>query len=437
MRIRMIGNRRYPDFQAYCGKINGRKILFFAKTEEEAAAKGAAFIARYDKADGPIMSALSRRQSFDALNALEILASAGAGGETATLSEIAADFVGRRNAERRAPASGEDVRGLTLGELSRRFMESIDASRERHFKTHKSIISRLLKCVPPGTPADGLRPADFERFLAPYKEPVTRNSLLSRLKSFANWCVKKRLIAVSPVAEIEPSVTVYKEPAFFDPSKVERILRVAEREASDALEAGDDMARRRAASMGMFLTLGFLAGIRTSEIFRARWSEINLEEGFVRIPRPKGATSGARPRIAELESNAVSWVRFFRDISPCSEKKGQKCAPIKSCRASGASKNGSAQSSRLSRCRGATTRTTTSCATLTRPCTSRLSAIPAPPRSTSGTGVPLKNSTGITRAFIPTPPPRRIGKSFPQRNPRSTMPAQQPTLDNRRLTVGA
>ena len=308
-RVRVVKGRKYSDFQAYCGRVNGKKLSLFANTAEEAAARGEAFIARYKSSDGPILASLSRRQVLDALNALEILAAAGANLQSASLSALAAEFVGRYGAVGEVGCGGVE-NAPTLGNLADRFLASIDPSRERHYNTHKSILSRLRKTVPPETPARSLSRAHFERFLAPYTEPVTRNSQLSRLKSFANWCVKNRLIASSPLEGIAPSAVVYKEPAFFVPSKVERIMRVAEREADEARGADE---KRLAVSAGMFLTLGFFAGIRTSEIFRARWDDINLDEGFVRIPRPKGATNGARPRIVELEPNVVAWIRAFSE----------------------------------------------------------------------------------------------------------------------------
>ena len=316
-RIRTVKGRTFRDFQVYCGTVNGRKVSFFAQTAEAAAAKGKAFVARCKSADGAILSALSRRHSLDALNALEILAVAGVNPQETTLSTLAAEHVARSGMSLKTlTQNGVDWRTVSFGDLVERYLASIDPIRVRHYKTHKSNLTRLQKIVPPETPAMSLTEADFVKFLAPYKEPVTRNSQLARLKSFANWCVKKRLLLSSPLAGIEPSAMVYKEPAFFEPSKTEQIMRIAEREALEAAASGDDEAKNRAIAVGMFLTLGFFGGIRTSEICRAMWADLNQEDGFIRIPHPKGATCGVRPRIVEFEPNTASWINFFTGFLP-------------------------------------------------------------------------------------------------------------------------
>jgi len=323
-RTRTVKGRVFSDFQAYCGTLNGRKISFFAQTAEAVSAKAKTFIARCKSADGAILTALSRRQSLDALNALEILTVAGVNPQETTLSALASEFVHRSGLNLKSLAkNGADWRTVTLDDLVRRFLGSIDPIRVRHYKTHKSNLTRFQKTMPPDTPAMMLSEEDFERFLAPYKEPVTRNSQLARLKSFANWCVKKRLLLSSPLAGIEPSPMIYKEPAFFDPFKTEQIMRIAERETLEAAAGEDREGKNRAISVGMFLTLGFYAGIRTSEICRTRWSDINLDDGFIRIPYPKGATSGERPRIVELEPSTASWIRFYYDMFMCVNKNGR------------------------------------------------------------------------------------------------------------------
>ena len=63
----------------------------------------------------------------------------------------------------------------------------------------------------------------------------------------------------------------------------------------------------------MQLALGFLAGVRTAEIHRARWEDLDLEAGAFRVPRPKGWTRGQKPRLVELEPGAVAWLRRWRD----------------------------------------------------------------------------------------------------------------------------
>lgn len=87
--------------------------------------------------------------------------------------------------------------------------------------------------------------------------------------------------------------------AFFPPCKVEAIMRRVE---SSPPSSG----------AGVYFALGFFAGVRTAEIMRMEWADVNMDEGYVRVALPKGITNGARPRIVELERCAVEWLRLFR-----------------------------------------------------------------------------------------------------------------------------
>ena len=62
----------------------------------------------------------------------------------------------------------------------------------------------------------------------------------------------------------------------------------------------------------MRLSLGFFAGVRSVEAERASWEDLDLDGAVLRIPRPKGYTNGMKPRIVELERNAVAWLRRWR-----------------------------------------------------------------------------------------------------------------------------
>ncbi|NLB68858.1 MAG: hypothetical protein GX804_04120 [Lentisphaerae bacterium] len=63
--------------------------------------------------------------------------------------------------------------------------------------------------------------------------------------------------------------------AFFPPCKVEAIMRRVE---SSPPSSG----------AGVYFALGFFAGVRTAEIMRMEWADVNMDEGYVRVALPKG-----------------------------------------------------------------------------------------------------------------------------------------------------
>ena len=67
--------------------------------------------------------------------------------------------------------------------------------------------------------------------------------------------------------------------------------------------------------MGMFLTLGFYAGLRTSEILRMTWEHIKFDQEIIRIPRPKGISYRGKPRLVEIERKTMRLLRKYSALS--------------------------------------------------------------------------------------------------------------------------
>jgi integrase len=56
-----------------------------------------------------------------------------------------------------------------------------------------------------------------------------------------------------------------------------------------------------------YLALGAFAGIRTAEIVRLDWSEINFETGYIEIKKSKAKTKGRR--LIKMQPNLVAWLK--------------------------------------------------------------------------------------------------------------------------------
>ena len=230
---------------------------------------------------------------LDALHALAILD--GVPG-AASLTELVLAHL-RRVGDRARP-----LPALTLREL-------FALRRDRYAPTQARSIAALdcaarffCRRLGAETSVSQLDDESVGRALSEFASADSWNSLFRRLRLCLNWAVKERLLERSPLRALAPRRVDWREPAFFLPDRVERILRAAEVHPGP-LEG----------SIGMQLALGFLAGVRTAEIHRARWEDLDLEAGAFRVPRPKGWTRGQKPRLVELEPGAVAWLRRWRD----------------------------------------------------------------------------------------------------------------------------
>lgn len=67
------------------------------------------------------------------------------------------------------------------------------------------------------------------------------------------------------------------------------------------------------AAPGVYLTLGFFAGLHASEIAAVRWSDIDWDHHVLLVRKPEGHRDESGPFCLDLHSTAVRWLRLWRD----------------------------------------------------------------------------------------------------------------------------
>lgn len=125
-------------------------------------------------------------------------------------------------------------------------------------------------------------------FLETYSQITTRNNKLRTFLIFGNWLVKQNYATVNPFEKIE----YWKEP----PSKIEIYTP---KEMSDMLAKSPKL-------LIPYLAIGGFAGLRTAEIARLDWKEVNLERNFITVAAEKAKT--AARRIVPIQDNLKSWL---------------------------------------------------------------------------------------------------------------------------------
>lgn len=157
---------------------------------------------------------------------------------------------------------------------------------------------RILAAAGPDALLRDISREHIEAVLALCAHPCTWNGMRATARAFFRWCVRRRLLRISPADDIDPRPEPRREPHFHAPDAVRRIFRAATARDTDP-------------AVGVFLALGFFCGMRTSEIRRAVRRDIDLADGTVRVPVPKGYWRGTSPRLIQARPNAVAWLRYF------------------------------------------------------------------------------------------------------------------------------
>ena len=275
------------DYRIYCGKdATGKRVQFFRSTQAEAKQVAAEW-GQKAKTLGDAALALTPAQTVDAAQAFRMLE-----GHTPSicLSTIVDKYLSCR------PDPVKNIPALVLAyEL---YLSTFAPEQKRHVESVRSIVGRfVMKAASLGAKLSDVTRGEIERWISCTSCASSYNAHLSYLRAFFSWA-NKTYHTGNPCEGIARKRIAYTEPQFMRPTDVSRFMQAAE-------------ARPDAYFIIPRLVLGFFCGLRSAEIDRVLWRDIDLDSMEVRVRMPKGYTKGTKPRIVPLEPNAVAWLNKY------------------------------------------------------------------------------------------------------------------------------
>jgi integrase len=118
--------------------------------------------------------------------------------------------------------------------------------------------------------------------------PRSINNFRSRLVSLFAYGVKRHYLETNPAAAIDPLKERSDPPEIFQPEELQAVLSHAERELVPAL------------------AIGAFAGVRSAELLRLCWEDVDLGGGYVHIAAAKAKS--ARRRLIPISDNLREWL---------------------------------------------------------------------------------------------------------------------------------
>src|SRR5262249_53805676 len=120
----------------------------------------------------------------------------------------------------------------------------------------------------------------------------TRNSFRRRLSTLFGYAKKRGYIGVNLIADVERAKEHSSPVGILSPEETQQLLQTAQPE------------------MVPFWAVGAFAGLRTAEIQRLNWEEIDLSAGFIEIKASKSKT--ATRRLISVQPNLQRWLLPFQ-----------------------------------------------------------------------------------------------------------------------------
>jgi len=192
-----------------------------------------------------------------------------------------------------------DVPRLPLSEISEQFARSREQmGLSPHYVFLCRKFTRQMAEAFSGSCLSDLKTPDLDQWIGGLKlGATTKNDMRRVLGTCGNWAEKQGYLlkGYSPF----PGMVRYKETksdvSIFTPENIASLLKKAD------------------VSVRPYLALGAFAGLRTAELQRLDWSEIDLDRGYVTVAASKAKTR--QRRLVPISDNLKLWLTPLRQAS--------------------------------------------------------------------------------------------------------------------------
>ena len=142
----------------------------------------------------------------------------------------------------------------------------------------------------------------------------TRNNYRTILRTLFEYAVSRGYVKENVVAKLAKAKVVREPPAIFTPAQMMTVLEKAPRDFIP------------------YLAIGAFAGLRSAEIERLDWSEIDLTAKLIHVQAKK--SKSAQRRLVVISKNLLAWLApYSRKEGPVADPERVRVARDKTCEA--------------------------------------------------------------------------------------------------------
>ena len=204
-------------------------------------------------------------------------------------------------------------RSCSLNKLVSEYLENKQGKglSRRHLQDLKNRLGKFASFAGEKT-ASEIKPEQIEHWLQQFRGE-NHNNYLQRLHGLFNYGIKRGYLAENPTKVIDKVKVAETEPAIFAAEEIKALLNAVPRRAVP------------------YFAIGSFAGLRPREIERLDWTDIHLEEGYIRV-RPKVAKTASN-RLVDIQPNLRAWLLpLTRESGPVTPPNIRKIREAAQCK---------------------------------------------------------------------------------------------------------
>jgi integrase len=337
-KVQTTGGRKYINIKDH----NGRKVkAFLAKNGTKYLKPQRNYSGRYKDFYGVLRTVTliqDREASQAALNELtkniELLRASRAIPPLHEISPVIRQKVQEALIDSGQETASDQLSRKSLKVLSQMYLEHLEASGTT--AKHRKEVDRCLKVVFADCGFRHLKDIcqpPVKEFINKQKasglSDRTVNVYVDRLRYFCNWAVKGAMLNNTPFADfirLDEKTNRVREARSLTPDEVERLLDAAYRRPSEQLKRAG-YKRTKASTIKKRALLGenrrlayalmLYTGLRVNETRQLLWSDVDMEQRFVRV-RPT-TTKNSKSATLPLHSYLIDLLSQWKDKYPEAE----------------------------------------------------------------------------------------------------------------------
>ena len=256
-------------------RVNGKRTRKFFPTRREAEAWLRKASARLRK-EGESAIHMPEKLRIEAVSCAERLKPYGK-----TLTDATEHFLAHIEALSRS---------CTISELIHQFMVSKkqDRASARYLKDLRNRLDTFAAHFGEVIVAE-VTPSQIDDWLRSLKVAAqTRNNYRTVLQTYFGYAISRGYAQENPVRQIAKAKVVRGAPDIFTPVQMQEVLEIAPRDFVP------------------FIAIGGFAGLRSAEIERLDWSEIDLSGKLIHVKAEK--SKSAQRRLVTISDNLTAWL---------------------------------------------------------------------------------------------------------------------------------